>query len=37
MKSFFALKDYNINLSITECWKIPSQEVEALCIDPTQN
>lgn len=37
MKSVFALKDYNTNLSIIQCWKIPSQEVGALCIDYTQN
>lgn len=37
MKSAFALKDYNINLSIIQCWKIPPQEVGALHIDPTQN
>lgn len=37
MKSAFALKDYNINLSIIQCWKIPPQEVGALHTDPTQN
>lgn len=37
MKSVFALKDYNIKLSIIRCWKIPLQEVEVLCIDSTQN
>lgn len=37
IKSAFAVKDYNINLSIIQCWKIPPQEVGALHIDPTQN